>query len=68
MSITKSCDQDFEQLNSFINNYGDVMPRDNDIFTQEFNGLCIGVRNGNLLVRDQEDCVYEIDASQFRQS
>jgi hypothetical protein len=44
---------------------GNVTPQDDDPFTQEFSGLCTGVRNGFLQVRDNDDDVYEIEITQF---
>ena len=53
-----------KNLDGFIGLIGDATPLANDDFT-EFNGTCIGVRNGNLQIRDSEDNVYEINPSQF---
>jgi hypothetical protein len=41
-----------------------VRPCVNDDFTQEFEGLCIGVRGGRLKVRDSDDDVFEVDTKQ----
>lgn len=49
----------------FVGMSGTVMPHDEDPFTQEFYGTCIGVRHGLLKVRDADDDVYEIEVSQF---
>jgi hypothetical protein len=49
----------------FVGMRGNVVPRDDDPFLHEFDGLCIGVRRGFLQVRDMDDEVYEIEVSQF---
>jgi len=49
----------------FVGLSGGVVPHADDPFMHEFEGVCIGVRNGLLKVRDQDDCVYEIKVSQF---
>ena len=49
----------------FVGVCGNVEPRDEDDFTNEFDGMCIGVRNGFLQVRDADDDVFEIEVSQF---
>ena len=41
-----------------------VTPREDDPFTQEFEGFVIGVRNGFLQVRDADDDVFEVETSQ----
>ena len=43
---------------------GVVTPGSDDQF-HEFEGVCIGVRNGFLRVRDADDDVYEVEVSQF---
>ena len=49
----------------FVGLRGNVVPHEDDTFLYEFNGLCIGVRNGFLQIRDSEDDVYEVEVSQF---
>jgi hypothetical protein len=49
----------------FVGMRGNVVPRDDDSFLNEFDGLCIGVRHGFLQVRDMDDEVYEVEVSQF---
>jgi hypothetical protein len=49
----------------FVGLRGQVVPGDDDPFTQEFSGRCIGVRHGFLQVRDAGDDVYEVEVSQF---
>lgn len=49
----------------FVGMRGIVTPRDDDMFMHEFEGVCIGVRNGFLQVRDADDDVYEIEMTQF---
>lgn len=49
---------------SFVGEVGTAVPTDVDDFV-EFEGTCIGVRNGLLKVRDQEDNVYEMSVLQF---
>jgi len=44
---------------------GIVTPKADDVFVNEFQGTCVGVRHGNLQVRDMDDNVYEIDEDQF---
>lgn len=41
-----------------------VTPNDCDAFLNEFEGIVIGVRNGFLQVRDQDDDVFEVEISQ----
>ena len=50
---------------AYVGLRGMVVPKDNDDFSQEFEGFCIGVRNGFLKVRDQLDEVFEVEVSQF---
>ena len=49
----------------FVGMRGNVVPRDDDPFLHEFDGLCIGVRRGFLQVRDMNDEVYEVEVAQF---
>ena len=49
----------------FVGESGKVVPNDDDPFLHEFVGMCIGVRNGFLQIRDSDDDVYEIEVSQF---
>ena len=49
----------------FVGMCGNVVPRDDDPFLHEFDGLCTGVRHGFLQVRDMDDEVYEVEVSQF---
>jgi len=49
----------------FVGMRGTVVPRDDDPFLHEFDGLCIGVRHGFLQVRDMDDEVYEVEVAQF---
>lgn len=42
-----------------------VTPNTNDIFTHEFVGTVIGLRNGAVQVRDQDDEVFEVEFSQI---
>lgn len=50
---------------SFVGMSGEVTPRADDDFSHEFSGECIGVRNGFLQVRDQDDDVFEVEMGQF---
>ena len=50
---------------SLIGFSGNVTPLEDDPFSEEFYGFCIGVRNGFLQVQDQEEDVFEIEVSQF---
>ncbi len=49
----------------FVGLSGGVVPHADDPFMNEFEGVCIGTRNGLLEVRDQDDEVYAIEVSQF---
>lgn len=49
----------------FVGLRGNVEPRDDDPFMQEFNGLCVGVRGGFLQVRDSDGYVFEVEVAQF---
>lgn len=40
-----------------------VIPSEHDEF-HEFQGTCIGIRNGNLQVADQDDDTWEVNPSQ----
>ena len=42
-----------------------VIPKGGDAFSHEFSGQAIGVRNGNVEVRDQDDNVWEVDVDQL---
>lgn len=44
---------------------GTVVPEQDDDFSQ-FWGHCVGIRNGLLQMRDQEDNVFEVHAWQVR--
>jgi hypothetical protein len=41
-----------------------VYPNESDDFYNEFEGNVIGVRNGFLQVKDQDDDVFEVEVSQ----
>jgi len=50
----------------FVGMRGNVVPRDDDPFLHEFDGLCVGVRHRFLRVRDMvDDEVYEVEVAQF---
>lgn len=49
----------------FVGMRGNVVPKEDDPFLHEFDGLCVGVRSSCLQVRDMDDEVYEIEVSQF---
>lgn len=50
----------------FVGMHGNVVPRNDDAFLHEFDGLCIGVRHGFLQVRCiADDEVYEVEVAQF---
>jgi hypothetical protein len=50
---------------NFVGLRGMATPDPDDDFLQEFEGLCIGTRNGFLQVRDADNDVFEIETSQF---
>lgn len=45
--------------------HGTACPKDGDDFSHPFHGLCVGVRNGHLQIKDVEDNVYEVEVWQF---
>ncbi len=49
----------------FVGTRGVVTPGPDDSFTQEFDGVCVGVRNGFLQVRDSDDDVHEVEVRQY---
>lgn len=49
----------------FIGMSGTVVPLEEDGFSHEFEGRCIGVRQGFLQMCDQDDDVYEVEVRQF---
>ncbi len=51
-------------IRRMVGRYGDVEPAPGDTF-HDFNGLCIGVRDGHLMIRDVDDDVFEVEVSQF---
>lgn len=50
---------------TLVGYFGTVIPRTDDPFVNEFVGKCVGIRNGFLQVKDQDDDIYEIEMSQF---
>ena len=48
----------------FVGQDLNVTARADDDFLNDFTGHCIGVRNGFLQVRDQDDDVWEVEVSQ----
>lgn len=44
---------------------GTVTPLDDDVFSHEFEGRCIGVRHGFLQIEDQDGSVYDVEVRQF---
>ena len=52
-------------LEKFVNTTGTVHPLEDDDFTNEFEGTCIGIRHGLLQMRDMEDNVWEVELKQF---
>lgn len=50
---------------NFVGLGGTVTPCDDDVFSHEFEGWCIGVRNGFLQMRDQDGEVYDVEVRQF---
>jgi len=56
------CLQDNEQ---HIGRRGVATPGDDDDFQCEFEGVCVGVRNGLLQIRDADNDVFEVDARHF---
>ena len=53
-----------QYLDQFIDMEVEVERKPDDLFNFDFTGTCIGVREGLLQVRDQEDNVWEVDADQ----
>ena len=53
-----------DQLNQFVDMEVEVERKPNDLFNFDFVGVCIGVRNDTLQVRDADDNVWEVDADQ----
>lgn len=53
-------------LGQYIGWRGDVTPRGADVFSHEFNGMCIGTGPDCLHVIDQDNEVYAINVSQFK--
>ncbi|MFA7219061.1 MAG: hypothetical protein WC119_00855 [Synergistaceae bacterium] len=51
------------KLNDYIGKEVDVWAKEGDDFN-DFGGTAIGIRNGHLQVRDQEDDVFEVDEDQ----
>jgi hypothetical protein len=49
----------------FVGMRGTVTPLEDDVFSHEFDGMCIGVRRGFLQMRDQDDEVYDVEVRQF---
>ena len=49
---------------SFVGETVNVEARQNDLFMNDFQGYCIGVRNGFLQVRDADDDVWEVETTQ----
>lgn len=49
---------------TFVGETVNVEAREGDMFTNDFQGHCIGVRNGFLQVRDADDDVWEVETSQ----
>jgi hypothetical protein len=52
----------------FMNQVVDVTRKEGDGFANDFTGFAIGVRNGNVQVRDAEDDVWEVDFDQVKLS
>ena len=52
-------------LRQFVGASGVATPDDDDTFDHEFQGTCVGVRNGLLQIRDVEDNVCEVRPDQF---
>lgn len=53
-------------LDSWTGKRVDVEPTTDDPFRDNFRGVVVGNRHGNLLVRDQDSDVFEVGVSQVR--
>lgn len=48
----------------FVGESLNVERREGDDFLNDFSGVCVGVRNGFLQVKDSDDDVWEVEISQ----